>query len=55
MPIRTCIITRQKKEQKEFIRIGIENGEIKIGNKLGRGIYLTPSLETFEPTANDFS
>lgn len=52
MPLRTCLITRQKKEKRDLIRIAkiIENNseKVKIGVKSGRGAYLVPDLEVFK-------
>lgn len=48
-PIRTCVVTKEKKSKKELIRIvATKEGEVSIdlkGKKPGRGAYLTLTKE----------
>jgi predicted RNA-binding protein YlxR (DUF448 family) len=54
IPLRTCVVTREKLPKKELIRFVLESssGKVKLdltGKEIkGRGANMTPSLETFE-------
>ena len=55
IPLRTCVVTREKRPQKELVRIvktklnDVEMLKIDSGKKLdGRGVYLVPDLEVFD-------
>lgn len=46
--IRTCIVTNEKFEKNQLIRIVIKDGNVSIdldGNKQGRGYYIQPKLD----------
>lgn len=49
-PERTCIVTREKREQSGLIRIGFDRktNVLKVGISEGRGVYLLPDLKTFD-------
>lgn len=52
VPMRTCVVTREKCEKKDLVRVvRTPDGEVKIdlsGKMNGKGAYLKKSLETFE-------
>jgi predicted RNA-binding protein YlxR (DUF448 family) len=52
MPLRTCLITRQKREKGNLVRIAkiIENNseKVRIGVKSGRGAYIATDIEVFK-------
>ncbi len=52
IPMRTCIVTKEKLPKKELIRVvRTPEGEVKIdetGKLNGRGAYLKKDLEVFE-------
>jgi len=52
MPIRTCLVTGQKKEQKDLLRFTLQEGEVVFdeGKKknAGRGGYVFPNEENKE-------
>lgn len=52
VPLRTCVVTREKLEKKDLIRIVKNNsGEVFIdetGKANGRGAYIKKGLETLE-------
>jgi len=51
-PMRTCIVTREKKAKAELIRlVRTENGEVKVdlkGKLKGRGANICPDLKVLE-------
>ncbi|MBD3280307.1 DUF448 domain-containing protein [Candidatus Dojkabacteria bacterium] len=51
-PIRTCIVTREKKPKKELIRLVVDkDGMVKVdpkGKIRGRGANILPEMETLE-------
>lgn len=52
IPLRTCVVTKEKFPKKELIRIvRIPNGEVIIdetGKANGRGAYLKKDIEVFD-------
>ncbi len=52
IPMRTCVITREKREKKDLLRIvRTPEGEVIVdltGKSNGRGAYITKSLEVLE-------
>lgn len=52
IPMRTCVVTREKLEKKDLVRIvRTPEGAVEIdlnGKKNGRGAYLKKDLEVFE-------
>lgn len=52
IPMRTCVITREKKEKKDLLRVvRTPEGEVIVdltGKSNGRGAYITKSLEVLE-------
>lgn len=52
IPMRTCVITREKREKKDLLRIvRTSEGEVIVdltGKSNGRGAYITKSLEVLE-------
>lgn len=52
IPMRTCVVTREKLEKKDLVRIvRTPEGTVEIdlnGKKNGRGAYLKKDLEVFE-------
>ena len=55
IPMRTCVVTHEKKPKKELIRIVSFNGEVSIdesGKKNGKGCYLKKDSEVIK-TAKD--
>jgi predicted RNA-binding protein YlxR (DUF448 family) len=52
VPMRTCVVTRERKPKKELIRFVLEaSGEISLdttGKLRGRGANMTPTLEVFD-------
>ena len=52
IPMRTCVITREKREKKDLLRIvRTPEGEVIVdltGKSNGRGAYITRSLEVLE-------
>ena len=52
IPMRTCVITKEKCEKKDLVRIvRNKDGEVSIdltGKASGRGAYLKKDLEVFE-------
>ena len=52
VPLRTCVVTREKLEKKDLLRI-VKNNEGKVfvdetGKANGRGAYIKKDLETLE-------
>ncbi len=52
IPLRTCVVTNEKLEKKELIRV-VKNNEGKVfvdltGKANGRGAYLKKDIETLE-------
>ena len=52
VPLRTCVVTKEKLEKKDLIRI-VKNNENKVfvdetGKANGRGAYIKKSLEVLE-------
>lgn len=52
VPLRTCVVTKEKLEKKDLIRI-VKNNEGKVfvdetGKANGRGAYIKKSLDTLE-------
>jgi len=52
IPMRTCVVTKEKCEKKDLVRVvRTPEGEVivdKTGKKNGRGAYLKKELEVFE-------
>lgn len=52
IPMRTCVVTREKREKKDLLRIvRTPEGEVIIdltGKSNGRGAYITKSIEVLE-------
>ena len=51
MPIRTCLVTGEKKEQKEFLRFTVQEGKIVFDGKKkysGRGGYVVNKPDVIE-------
>lgn len=51
IPIRTCVVTKEKLPKQELIRIVNFNGTVIVdetGKKNGRGAYLKKDLEVFK-------
>lgn len=52
IPLRTCVVTREKLEKKDLLRI-VKNNEGKVfvdesGKANGRGAYIKKSIDTLE-------
>lgn len=51
VPLRTCVVTKEKLPKKELIRIVIYNGEVSIdetGKKNGKGCYLKKDKDVIQ-------
>lgn len=54
VPLRTCVVTKEKLEKKDLLRV-VKNNEGKVfvdetGKANGRGAYIKKSLDTLEKT-----
>ena len=48
IPMRTCVVTREKWPKKELIRVVLFNGEVSVdetGKMTGKGCYLKKDME----------
>ena len=51
IPMRTCVVTKEKLPKKELIRVVIFNGEVSVdesGKKNGKGCYLKKDKNVIE-------
>lgn len=51
VPVRTCIVTRQRHNKFDMVRIVYFNDFVKVDstfNENGRGVYLLPDLKVFD-------
>jgi len=51
VPVRTCIVTRQRHNKMDMVRVVYFNNYVEVDpsfRKSGRGVYLIPDLKTFD-------
>lgn len=51
VPVRTCVVTRQRHNKMDMVRVVYFNEYVKVDptfNESGRGVYLVPELKVFD-------